>query len=183
MSIPQFQFDTATATFTRATSLFATRRPWRTFITLTRPYSLTETKLRIKHNLTYFRVNYTLIVLTIIFLGLLWHPISMIVFIVVFVFWFFLYFNRDEQLSIFHIIIDDRIVLGVLSVVTLVALLLTKVWLNVLVSLLIGGVFVVLHAVFRGTEDLYYDEQEIGDGGLYSVVGTSPVRTSGYTRV
>ncbi|XP_020541212.1 PRA1 family protein E isoform X2 [Jatropha curcas] len=86
-----------------------------------------------------------------------------------------------RPIVIFHRTIDDRVVLGVLAVITIVALAFTHVWLNVLISILVGLAIVVLHAAIRGTEDLYLDEQDMGDGGLSSFVG-SPRRT-GYTRV
>ncbi|KAL2238797.1 UNVERIFIED_CONTAM: PRA1 family protein F2 [Sesamum indicum] len=161
----------------RTQSLFAMRRPWRELLahpaSYSIPYSFSDFASRLKRNLGYFRVNYAMIVLFILFLSLVYHPISMIVFLIVFLFWFLLYFFRDEPIVVFHRTVDDRVVLIALGVVTIASLVSTRVWLNVLVSVLIGAAVVVLHATFRVTEDLFLNEDEVAEGGLLSVVGTT----------
>lgn len=117
-------------------------------------------------------MNYAIAVLLILFLSLLWHPISLIVFTVLMAAWLFLYFLRDEPLTVFHRVIDDRVVLGVLSIVTIVLLLLTNATLNILLSILGGLVLVVVHAVLRKTDDLYLDEEGLEAGGY--LVASSP---------
>lgn len=57
---------------------------------------------------------------------------------------------------------------GALGVVTVVALLLTRVWVNVVASIAIGVAVVCLHALFRGTEDLVTDDQDSPYGTLLS---------------
>uniref|UniRef100_A0A2P2IV76 PRA1 family protein n=1 Tax=Rhizophora mucronata TaxID=61149 RepID=A0A2P2IV76_RHIMU len=143
----------------------ATRRPWKVMFDYHMfkfPANFHEALARVRTNVGYFRANYAIIVLIILFLSLLWHPISLIVFIIMMAAWLFLYFLRDEPLVIVGRTIDDRVVLIVLSVLTIVFLLLTHVTLNVLVSILIGVVVVVVHGVIRKTDDLFLDEEASG---------------------
>ncbi|XP_073015521.1 PRA1 family protein F2-like [Primulina eburnea] len=150
----------------RIKSGLGTRRPWRemfSFHSLNLPKSFRDSISRVKTNAGYFRMNYAIIFLLIIFLSLLWFPISLIVFIVMLAIWLVLYFLRDEPLVICGRTISDKAVLIILSIVTLVVLLLTHATKNILVALAIAVVVVLIHAIVRKTDDLYFDEEA---GGL-----------------
>ncbi|KAL8242706.1 hypothetical protein R6Q59_013008 [Mikania micrantha] len=151
-----------------------TRRPWKEMFNLSSinfPYNISDSFRRIKTNIGYFRMNYAIIMLSILFLSLLWHPISLIVFVALMAAWLFLYFFRDEPLVIFHRVIDDGVVLTVLFVVTIVLLLLTDATVNILVAVLVGLVAVVAHGGLRMTEDLCIDGDDVEAGG-YLVVSS-----------
>ncbi|XP_074320844.1 PRA1 family protein E [Silene latifolia] len=164
-------------------------RPWREFLSppsFSIPTTYTLITSRIRRNLNYFRYNYTLITLTIIFLSLLYHPISIIVFLILFLLWLLLYFSRSSPLVVLGRPIDDRIVLVLLFVVTVVALVLTNVGVNVLVALLISVVVVSVHAALRGIDDLFLGaddfEDDVDGSGLVDVVQGHPLRPT-YARV
>ncbi|KAI3516869.1 hypothetical protein L1887_15978 [Cichorium endivia] len=101
------------------------------------PHGFADAISRIKTNFGYFHMNYAMIVLVVLFLSLLWHPISLIVFVMSMAVWLFLYFLCDEPLVIFHYTIDDRAVLAVLSDVRIALLLLPDATMNILLSILI----------------------------------------------
>ncbi|KAJ0631043.1 putative prenylated rab acceptor P [Helianthus annuus] len=152
------------------------RRPWRELFdykAVTWPQSYSDATRRIKQNLNYFRVNYAMVTLLILFLSLIYQPISMITFLVVFVGWFFLYFFRDPRspVVILGYVFDDRVVLMALSLLTVFALACTDVGVILLVAIGLGAGVVVIHAGIRSTDDLFLEEPEVTDGGLVSVVG------------
>ncbi|XVF57220.1 hypothetical protein PTKIN_Ptkin06aG0187000 [Pterospermum kingtungense] len=163
------------------------RRPWPelfSFSSFSLPISSADAKARIKQNLSYFRVNYVIIMLIIVFLTLLWHPTSMIVFLIAFVFWWLFYLFNENPVVVFNKTVDDNVVLGVLSLATVIVLVLTHVGVNVLVGLIIGVVVIGVHGAFRRTEDLGFGGEEEEENGLLSVVGSQPLRpTSGYNRI
>ncbi|GAB4837810.1 hypothetical protein Ancab_027334 [Ancistrocladus abbreviatus] len=165
----------------RIRSGLGTRRPWQEVFAIhsfSLPSSINESLLRIRTNLSYFRNNYIVVILLVLFLSLLWHPVSLIVFIATMAAWLFLYFLRDEPLIIFGRIIDDGLVLATLAVLTLFFLFFTDVTTNILVSLAIGAVVVGVHGAARRTDDLPADDLDheagtrvvyrgggVGDGG------------------
>ncbi|RZC81605.1 hypothetical protein C5167_044187 [Papaver somniferum] len=142
----------------RLRSDLATTRPWKEMIPqegFNIPPTFNDLVSRIKINLAYFRMNYTILVLLSLFLSLLRHPVSLLVFVLMMSLWSFFYFLRDEQLVILHRNIDDRVVLVVLSVFTILVLLLTHVTLNILISVSLSVVFILIHAGLRKNEDLF----------------------------
>ncbi|KAK7277819.1 hypothetical protein RJT34_22836 [Clitoria ternatea] len=164
-----------------SSNLIATHRPWREFLdlsTLSCPFSYDDAMFRLRRNLSYFRFNYAALTLFILFLSLLWHPFSLILFLLLLLAWFYLYFSRDRPVVFLNQTFDDRTVFCGLGLVTVVALVFTHVGVNVLVSLSFAVLAVALHAAFRVTEDSFLDEET----GLLSVVGTQPSRTS-YTPI
>jgi hypothetical protein len=147
----------------RGATALATRRPWRELAdvhAIGLPPSLADAYLRVRANLVHFAMNYAIVVLVVVFLSLLWHPVSLIVFLACMVGWLGLYFLRDEPIVLFGRVVGDGVVLAVLAVVTLVLLLLTGATTNILSSLLIGFVLVVVHAAAHNAEDNV--DEEVG---------------------
>lgn len=147
----------------RGASALATRRPWRELVDVHAvglPPSLGDAYLRVRANLAHFAMNYAIVVLVVVFLSLLWHPVSLIVFLVCMLAWLVLYFLRDEPLVLFGRVVADGYVLAVLAVVTLVLLLLTDATANILSSLLIGLVLILVHAALHKAEDNTADEAD-----------------------
>ncbi|XP_050216590.2 PRA1 family protein F3 isoform X1 [Mercurialis annua] len=144
-------------------SNLGTIKPWREMLRLQSfelPPTFNEIFQRITTNAAYFRYNYVIVILLILFLSLLWYPISLIVFIIMMAAWLFLYFLRDDPLVIYDMVMSDNAVMTFLLMVTIMLLLLTNVSDNIIISLFIGVMVVVVHGAFRNTDDLVLIEDE-----------------------
>uniref|UniRef100_A0A0D3DWR6 PRA1 family protein n=1 Tax=Brassica oleracea var. oleracea TaxID=109376 RepID=A0A0D3DWR6_BRAOL len=111
-------------------------------------------------NTVYFQTNYTIVVLFSVFLSLVWNPLSLLILLAIIGAWLFLYFLRDEPLTVFDREIDHRVVLIAMSVITLSILFLTDAKLNIAVAVVAGVAVVLSHAAVRKTEDMYQNEDE-----------------------
>ncbi|CAH2037114.1 unnamed protein product [Thlaspi arvense] len=141
----------------------ATRRPWKQMLDLHSfnfPRKLATVITRIRANTVYFQTNYTIVVLFTVFLSLIWNPFSLLILLSLIGAWLFLYFLRDEPLTVFDREIDHRLVLIVMSVLTLSILLLTDAKLNIAVAVMAGAAAVLFHAAVRKTEDMYQNDDE-----------------------
>ncbi|CAA2955646.1 PRA1 family D-like [Olea europaea subsp. europaea] len=148
----------------------ATARPWRLFLdpaSLSLPISLSEAGFRLTQNFRYFYPNYALLSLLVFLLTLLPHPLALVLFLCIFIAYVYLFFSRSEPLTVFDQTVDQKIILGFLLVLTLVAVLWTKVWWNIFISLIVGAVIVLLHGVLRAPEEV---EEDSPNGSLLNVV-------------
>jgi hypothetical protein len=162
----------------RGASALAARRPWRELAdpgALSVPRGFSDAYRRARANLAHFAANYALVVLAIVFASLLWHPVSLLVFLACFAGWLFLYFLRDRDVDQALLIcgrpVGDGVVIAFLSAVTLVLLLLTGATSNILISLLVGLLVVLFHALLHRPADSIDEEA----GRWYT-----PVPPSGY---
>ncbi|XP_010522500.1 PREDICTED: PRA1 family protein D-like [Tarenaya hassleriana] len=154
-------------------SITGAARPWRDFLDLSAfslPSSVADATTRVSQNLTHFRINYSIILFFLLAVTLITRPIAILAFISVGFAWFFLYFAREEPLTIFGFSIDDGIVAVLLISLTIAALVTTGVWLQALSTVGFGVLLVILHAALRGTEDLV-DDLESPYGPMLSGAG------------
>ncbi|KAK4432911.1 PRA1 family protein F2 [Sesamum alatum] len=146
----------------RVRSDMGSRRPWKEMVSFSLPESFSAALRRIQTNASYFHVNYAIIILFALFINLLWHPVSLVVFIGMMAAWLFLYILRDEPVVVFGYAMEEQIVLVALSIMTVVTLMLTRASVFV-AGLVVGLVVVVAHGAFRRTNDLVFDEEDGGE--------------------
>ncbi|KAI4380742.1 hypothetical protein MLD38_006900 [Melastoma candidum] len=131
-------------------------------------------------NAKIFRTNYAIVVLTILFLSLLWQPESLVVFVVAMIALLFLYFLCDKPLVVCGRLIEDRFVLmGLLLLGTVDALAFTNATINIIPALSIGFGVVIAHTTLMGTSDMAADEVGMSLGEAASDSYSVPYHLAG----
>ncbi|KAF5726057.1 PRA1 family protein F3-like [Tripterygium wilfordii] len=152
----------------RIQSSIGTPRSWKEMVqlqSLNIPSNLNESVERIRTNGAFFRANYLIIILFLIFFNLLWQPMSLIVFLTMIIAWLFLYFLRDDHIMIFGLVIHDQLVMIALLAATIVMLSVTSVTDKIVMALSTGVVVVLVHGALRTTNDLVVVDPELGGEG------------------
>ncbi|KAJ0029883.1 hypothetical protein Pint_13375 [Pistacia integerrima] len=161
-------------------STFSTRRPWKEMIpphSLNPPTSFGNFLDRARTNAAIFRMNYAIIVLFILFVSLLWHPISLIAYILMIVAWLFLYFLRDDPLTVLGYMVDDCLVLIGLSLATFAVLFLTNVTNNIIGGLSIGMVVILVHGILRNPDDLFFVDDDDQQGRSTALFNSEHIKS------
>ncbi|PKI60777.1 hypothetical protein CRG98_018824 [Punica granatum] len=76
--------------------------------------------------------------------------------------------------AVLHRLIDRRLVLTLLAILIAVELVLTKAGIHLMVTLAIGTPIIIVHAFFRGRDDLCLNEEAYNPGELFFLLERKP---------
>ncbi|KAK9162616.1 hypothetical protein Syun_003518 [Stephania yunnanensis] len=98
-------------------------------ISFSRPASLSDAASRLRKNLSYFRTNYSVVLVAVLALSLLSHPLSLLLLLSLLAAWLFLYLFRpsDAPVVILGRAFSDRETLALLVLLTVFLVFLTSV--------------------------------------------------------
>lgn len=132
---------------------FGALRPWDKMLSLTLPASLQDMVLRVKTNIPYYHTNYSIVILFVFFISLLWSPGALVMFIILMGAWFFLYFIRDDPMIILGCVVDDRWIVIFLTILTAVFIL-SRNAVTIMTGFLIGIFAVLMHSALSNVDHL-----------------------------
>ncbi|TKY65761.1 PRA1 family protein B4 [Spatholobus suberectus] len=152
------------------------RRPWSELLdrtALSKPLSFSEATLRVRHNVSYFRVNYYVVVSLVLAASLLSSPFSLVLLLALLASWLFLYLLRpaDQPLRLLGRTFSDFETLSLLGAATFVLLFLTSLGSLLVTAFTLSVALVAAHAAFRVPEDLFLDERDVSQpAGFLSIL-------------
>jgi hypothetical protein len=137
------------------------------------PLTPESAAVRIIRNLRYFGLYYSLFVWIILLISLVPRRKVSLIFLVVMTVVTSLYLVLLRALPnsvVLHRIIDKRLVLALLAIVTAVELILTRAAIHLFVTLACGIPIILVHAVLRVSDDLFVGEEACAAGELVPLV-------------
>ncbi|KAL5997786.1 PRA1 protein B3 [Asimina triloba] len=156
----------------------AQRRSWAELLdrsSFARPTSLSEATSRLRKNLPYYRINYLIVVASVLALSLVFHPGSLLLLLILAAAWIFLYLFRPSDappISLFGRTFSDREIFGGLIALTIFVVFLTTVGSLIISAIMLGAALVAVHGSFHLPDDLFLDDQEPGANvGFLSFLG------------
>ncbi|KAL9247707.1 hypothetical protein vseg_021111 [Gypsophila vaccaria] len=162
----------------------AHRKPWSELLdyeAFSRPCSLSEGTSRIRKNLSYFRINYLILLVVVLAFSLFSHPLSLISLLLLISAWLFLYFFKpsDQPLTICSRTFSNNETLALLVVATFLILFFTSVGSLLISTTLLGAAIICIHGVFRDPVNLFLDSQdEASSTGLFSIANEASIKSA-----
>jgi hypothetical protein len=131
-----------------------------------KPESLSEATVRVRKNMSHFRINYSLVLIAVVALSLVMHPVYLFVLGSLLAAWVYLYLVRTDPVIAFGRTFSEREVLLGMSVFTLIVIFMTNVGSILISAFMIGVGLCAAHGAYRVPDDLFLDDQEATGGFL-----------------
>ncbi|XP_071725732.1 PRA1 family protein G2 [Rutidosis leptorrhynchoides] len=171
-TLPISGTDVIFRSFQNLSSFLSLHRPWPEFISnaasFDKPDSLNLATTRIRANLKYFNVNYSIITTVCAAVSLIGDPITLLALSSVFTLWLVLYFFREDPMLIYGHHVPDNIVTAGLALITGVCVWIIGFVLSLSIGIAVGVFVSFVHAVFRNPNGIYFDENDAVSEGLIS---------------
>lgn len=152
----------------------AQKRPWSEVVDrsqLAKPESFSDAITRARKNWFYFRINYSLVLVSVVALSLVFNPVALFFLLTLLAGWVYLYLIRSEPLVAFGRTFSEREVLLGMSLFSIAMIFMTSVGSILITALVIGGIICFAHGAYRVPDDLFLDEQE-STGGFLSFLSS-----------
>lgn len=170
-----------------ALNVLKERKPWSEMVdrsSFARPANLAEATGRLRKNANYFKVNYLVVIVTITAATMALYPTSLIVLGLLALAWLYLFVVRSSPLVIggrtFN---DNEKFIGMAVISGVIIFFLTSVGTVLFTALGISCAAIGLHGAFRQPDDLFTDEAENQQGGIFGLFGGAGHSNTGHNIV
>lgn len=158
-------------------SVLKEQKPWSEVLDRTvfsKPENMGEAMTRIKKNLSYFRINYFVIMVATCVVTFLMNPSSLFVLGLLMAGWFYLLFVRTTPVEVAGRVLSDREKLMAMSAISFITIFfLTSVGTVFFSALTFSAAVIAAHGAFREPDNLFVDEVESSQPFLSILTGTA----------